>query len=901
MSVSLDAGYRMFCRRSPLSALCAMVLLLAVGILPVAGAVGADWYKATGAPGFATRYGHSALSFNNGSGEAMWVTGGDDGSFTYFSDTWYSADGTGWSFATGSSPRRSGHSSLVFDNRMWVIGGYDQTQGVNDVWDSPTGISWTLEAASPGFTNRSAQSSVVFLNSMWVIGGEDVTTATTYDDTWNSTDGIAWTQQAAPAQFGTRAGQSTVVFNNGTGDALWLIGGYDFTGFPYNDIWYSTDGVTWYLENASAGFDPRSGHTSLVYDNRIWVIGGTDNAGTMYNDVWYSDDGITWTKATGHAGFSPRYGHSSLVFDNALWVIGGYDLATAFGDVWYSSPPVPLAVTAITPARGLNTGLLNITNLAGTGFTTQTAVNLTSAGQANITATNVTMVSSGWLTCSFNLNNTLPGLWSVTVTNPDGVSTTLTNGFTIAAPPPSIIAITPSQGYNTGAVTISNLAGTNFTAGAAVKLVNTTAGLEITATNVTVSTPGKINCTLNLLGFQPGKANVTVINPDTQSATLADGFTVLPRFPTVTNVVPSSGNNTGLINITLVGNLFVEGAAVRLEKAGQNFINATNVTVNSDTNITCSLNLDSAADGTWSLNVINPGEQGNNIFQFIIYAAKSTAGNTASSGSSTGGSSGGGSSGGSGGSSGGTTVSGAALAASLPSAVPEAVTAAETGVTTELSVTSKGVVTRETSLASGDSIATVSIPAGVLAMDATGSALGSLSITPLAPSAVPADAAGSSSGFTGVAYDLGPDGATFSPAITLSFAVPEAAAGQDYTIRMLDEVTNSWADVPTTFHPESGTVTAEVSHFCCFALFARAPVTPAPMAVAPQPTVSTKPAPTPPPTAMSIFSGLVLWVATRAIRSPLVVVVIVILAIGIFWVGRRQIRIRRIMRRRKNP
>ena len=49
---------------------------------------------------------------------------------------WYSANGTTWTEATASAPfsKRDGHSSVVFDNKLWVIAGYDDGSLKNDVW-----------------------------------------------------------------------------------------------------------------------------------------------------------------------------------------------------------------------------------------------------------------------------------------------------------------------------------------------------------------------------------------------------------------------------------------------------------------------------------------------------------------------------------------------------------------------------------------------------------------------------------------------------------------------------------------------------------------------------------------------------------------------------------------------
>ena len=88
----------------------------------------------------------------------------------------------------------------------------------------------------------------------------------------------------------------------------------------------------------NAPWSKRSGHTGVVFDNKMWVIGGGNwSTGAYCNDVWYSSDGTNWTLATASAGFSPRIFLTSLVFDNKMWVIGGRSSSGNVNDVWYSS------------------------------------------------------------------------------------------------------------------------------------------------------------------------------------------------------------------------------------------------------------------------------------------------------------------------------------------------------------------------------------------------------------------------------------------------------------------------------------------------------------------------------------------------------------------------------------
>ena len=118
-----------------------------------------------------------------------------------------------------------------------------------------------------------------------------------------------------------------------------------------NEVWFSSDGITWTQAASSAAFLKRIDATSVVFDNKMWLIGGMGNVlcgigpTAELNDVWYSSDGIAWTMATAAAAFSPRQNHSSLVFNNRIWIIGGDKSCNEcvmtipsdmLNDVWYS-------------------------------------------------------------------------------------------------------------------------------------------------------------------------------------------------------------------------------------------------------------------------------------------------------------------------------------------------------------------------------------------------------------------------------------------------------------------------------------------------------------------------------------------------------------------------------------
>jgi PKD repeat protein len=209
------------------------------------------------------------------------------------------------------------------------------------------------------------------------------------------------------------------------------------------------------------------------------------------------------------------------------------------------------------------------------------------------------------------------------------------------------------------------------------------------------------------------------------------------------------------------------------------------------------------------------------------------------------------------------------------------------GKTAKIYANLQGVISQATTLQSTDGLATVTISEGIVAKDSTGKALSSITLKAIPADGVPAVSPGSAFAFQGLAYDLQPDNATFSPAITINYTVPQARWGQEFVIKTFDSTSGTWQDVPTRYNPNNGVVTAEVSHFCCFALFAKA--------VAPPPTITSAPAQLParvvappPPTAMSTFSGMILWIIGMVTKNVLIIAGIVILAVALFLYGRKR-------------
>jgi hypothetical protein len=86
--------------------------------------------------------------------------------------------------------------------------------------------------------------------------------------------------------------------------------------------------------------------------------------------------------------------------------------------------------------------------------------------------------------------------------------------------------------------------------------------------------------------------------------------------PVVQSITPSSVINNAVIQITnLSGSNFRSGATVKLTKAGQADINATNVSVVSSTQIACTVDITNAAAGAWGVVVANEDTKSDTLLQ----------------------------------------------------------------------------------------------------------------------------------------------------------------------------------------------------------------------------------------------------------------------------------------------
>ena len=264
-------------------------------------------------------FAENAMTIFNGK---IWSIGGVNSygiSRSHF--LWNSENGINWSTLPFTSTYESftdfrvGHTLTVFNGKLYIIGGKDETdEGHTNIWQSSDGESWT-ESTAP-FGSIPEHSTLILDNIMYLIAG-NISTGNT--EVWSTTNGIDWNIET-PNAFSGRAGQKGVIFNN----TMYIIGGEDIDGNKLNDIWSSTDGVNWTEITTSTVFTARNSNTATVHDDKVWVVGGETESGFVL-DFWYSDNMVDWIEYHGPLPSTEGlFKHAALDYNGELWLFGGY-------------------------------------------------------------------------------------------------------------------------------------------------------------------------------------------------------------------------------------------------------------------------------------------------------------------------------------------------------------------------------------------------------------------------------------------------------------------------------------------------------------------------------------------------------------------------------------------------
>jgi len=144
-----------------------------------------------------------------------------------------------------------------------------------------------------------------------------------------------------------------------------------------------------------------------------------------------------------------------------------------------------------------------------------------------------------------------------------------------------------------------------------------------------------------------------------------------------------------------------------------------------------------------------------------------------------------------------------------------------TGVTSVVAVVNdQGRFGDDVTAQSADKKVELDIPRGTIGKNRMGSLISHITIKEAADPPSPPE----NSEIIGVVYDVGPDGCTFDPPITITVAydeslLPEGIVEESLLLAVWDEAAGEWVVLTgSTVHPDTDTITAPVSHFSAFAI-----------------------------------------------------------------------------------
>jgi hypothetical protein len=286
--------------------LVALLLLVASAQATAAGYV---WEQLTPAAPYPASYNYPVYVAADGAFVALHPRG-----------TWQSRDGKTWvPTPLPFSGMNSAYLSYVqHAGATWALGklsGNYQGFTIDPIIQRTDDYrTWKAVGRSASLPKLVFYAAVSFRGAIWIVGGFDGTRAVS--QVWRSTDGLAWVRMAVNAPWSPRANTKAIVFR----DRLYIIGGGEIDGANAGDVWSSADGVQWRHETEVIAPEKPFGFTPIVFDDRVWLI-GANRSGRFTSEMLVSADGKVWTAE--RAPWSPRGGVAAWTDGRALFITGG--------------------------------------------------------------------------------------------------------------------------------------------------------------------------------------------------------------------------------------------------------------------------------------------------------------------------------------------------------------------------------------------------------------------------------------------------------------------------------------------------------------------------------------------------------------------------------------------------
>lgn len=298
-----------------------------------------------------------------------------------------------------------------------------------------------------------------------------------------------------------------LTFNQDTTGSMYIAGGVIDSASGFTSVTYSLNGTT----IATGTLNDIYVSSFTAYQSTMTMYVPASTAWTQFtwnnSNLIYGSDNTQITIS--NIGPNPSTGILNLKPSSTSPYLSG-------GAASYTFVVPNPTVTSINPTSGTSNDAWAGFTVYGTNFIQNAVVTLTKTGQSNITATTYSVQSTS-ISGNLDLTGASNGTWNVVVTNSNGGTGTLANGFTIVYPAPTIYSASPTTLYRGNSYSMT-ITGTNFRSGASA--VISYGSNSISGTSVAVSSSGgTLTCTFTIpsTATRSWYYTLTVTNDDGQS------------------------------------------------------------------------------------------------------------------------------------------------------------------------------------------------------------------------------------------------------------------------------------------------------------------------------------------------------------------------------------------------
>ena len=233
---------------------------------------------------------------------------------------------------------RDRHVAVVYNRSIYIFGGYDGFNRINDFYEYNVDSGSWQEVIFCGKegppTPRHSHSAVVYEDSMYVFGGYDGNYKNDFyrfNFTKNQWNRIKSNDEIWPTP---RYRTSCTVIE----DKMYMFGGHDGQQQLNDFYYYNFKKLKWNLINYSKTFEPspRDSHILAHSDDSILLFGGS--SGWAKSDFYqFKINEGEWKLIKHDDGVKPswRFCHVGAVVNDRLYIFGGYDGKIRLNDFYF--------------------------------------------------------------------------------------------------------------------------------------------------------------------------------------------------------------------------------------------------------------------------------------------------------------------------------------------------------------------------------------------------------------------------------------------------------------------------------------------------------------------------------------------------------------------------------------